>query len=173
MPLTRFAMHAQGEQVHVAAWPEGSYVTELASLSYAFEGRCYVVAASPYMTRADIPEGFELAGAIDDAFGLGADDQVINDGGSGVAGPDGRWLAGPVYGRPEIVCAEIDLQRIAEEQQVFDAAGHYNRPDVFSLSVDTEAKPPINWRAGPPEDAMDAPRPGHAPEDPTHPTAGK
>jgi len=68
MPLARFAMHAQGEQVHVAAWPEGTYITELASLAYAFEGRCYVVVASPFVTREDLPEDFELTAVLDEAF---------------------------------------------------------------------------------------------------------
>lgn len=145
MPLARFAMHALGEQVHVAAWPEGSHVTELASLSYAFEGRCYVIAASPWVTRADIPAEFELADAIDEAFGLSPADDVVNSGGSGIAGPDGRWVAGPVYGRPDIVCATIDLARIAEEQQVLDTAGHYNRPDVFRLNIDTRPRPAVRW----------------------------
>ncbi len=146
MPLARFAMHAQGEQIHVAAWPEGSYVTELASLTYAFEGRCFVIAASPFMTRADIPKDFELAGALAEAFEDQDGDGIINPGGSGVAGPDGRWVAGPVYGSEQLVLASIDLDRIAEEQQVLDTAGHYNRPDVFSLRVDRRARPPVTWR---------------------------
>jgi predicted amidohydrolase len=165
MPLARFAMHAQGEQIHVAAWPEGTYVTEMASLSYAFEGRCFVIAASPYMTRADLPCGFELEDVLGEAFGLG-DDDIINPGGSGVAGPDGRWLVGPVYGHATIVLAELDLARIAEEQQVFDAAGHYNRPDVFHLSVDTRANSPVRWRADRPEDAQEATYPGLSTDQP-------
>lgn len=152
MPLARFAMHAQGEQVHVAVWPEGSYVTELASCSYAFEGRCFVIAASPYMSRADIGDDVELADAIGDAFDLDATEDVINAGGSGVVGPDGRWVVGPVYGRPEIVCADIDLGRIAEEQQVLDTAGHYNRPDVFQLRIDASPRPPLQWSGEAPDD---------------------
>src|SRR4029453_2382769 len=112
MPLTRFAMHAKGEQIHVAAWPDADEVHHLASRHYAFEGRCYVVCVGSYTTAADLPEDFELA----DAMGV-ADDDVVLTGGSGIVGPDGRWLAGPVDGREGIVYAELDMARIGEEQQ--------------------------------------------------------
>lgn len=153
MPLARFAMHAQGEQIHVAAWPEGTYVTELASLAYAFEGRCYVIAASPFMTLADLPEDFELNDVLHEAFDDQDGEGVINPGGSGIAGPDGRWVTGPVYGSEQLVMAEIDLDKITEEQQVLDTAGHYNRPDVFSLHVDRRTKPPITWSVEPSSEA--------------------
>jgi nitrilase len=149
MPLARFALHARGEQVHVAAWPEGSYVTELASRSYAFEGRCYVVAASPFMRAADVPDDFELGEVMTAAFDEGMPEGVVNPGGSGVVGPDGQWIAGPVYGREELVFADIDLERIAEEQQVLDTAGHYNRPDVFNVTVDARPRSPLSWLGEP------------------------
>jgi nitrilase len=140
MPLTRFAMHAKGEQIHVAAWPDADEVHHLASRHYAFEGRCYVVCVGSYTTAADLPEDFELA----DAMGV-ADDDVVLTGGSGIVGPDGRWLAGPVDGREGIVYAELDMARIGEEQQALDAAGHYNRPDVFSLTVDERPRRQVEW----------------------------
>ena len=163
MPLTRFALHARGEQVHVAAWPEGSYVTELASRAYAFEGRCFVIAASPFMTVDDLPADFELSPAMAAAFDEGVPEGVINPGGSGVIGPDGQWIVGPVYGGEQIVYTEIDLGRIAEEQQVLDTAGHYNRPDVFSLSVDTRPRRPVSW-TGATDDGQAGDRPGPANE---------
>jgi nitrilase len=149
MPLARFALHGRGEQLHVAAWPEGSYVTELASRSYAFEGRCYVVAASPFMRLADVPDDFELRETMASAFEEGLPEGVINAGGSGVVGPDGQWVVGPVYGREELVFADIDIARVAEEQQVLDTAGHYNRPDVFSVTVDARPRFPLSWIGAP------------------------
>ena len=140
MPLTRFAMHAKGEQIHVAAWPDADEVHHLASRHYAFEGRCYVVCVGSYATASDLPDDFELA----DAMGVAGDD-ILLTGGSGIVGPDGRWLAGPVDGREEIVCAELDIARIAEEQQALDAAGHYNRPDVFRLTVDERPRRQVEW----------------------------
>ena len=143
MPLTRFAMHAKGEQIHVAAWPDVDDVHQLASRHYAFEGRCYVLCVGSYATARDLPADFELA----QAMGLTEDDELLV-GGSGIIGPDGSWVTEPVNGREAIVYGEIDLARIAEEQQALDAAGHYNRPDVFSLTVDERPRRQINWVRG-------------------------
>jgi nitrilase len=146
MPLTRFAMHAKGEQIHIAVWPDCDEVHHLASRHYAFEGRCYVLCVGAYATARDLPGDFELA----EAMGIAGDDQLLV-GGSGIIGPDGAWVAGPVDGREAVVCAEIDLARIAEEQQALDAAGHYNRPDVFRLTVDERPQPQVDWlRTGAP-----------------------
>jgi nitrilase len=143
MPLTRFAMHAKGEQVHVAVWPDADDVHHLASRHYAFEGRCYVLCVGSYATAEDLPADFELS----ETMGLSGGEELLV-GGSGIIGPDGSWLAGPVTGKEAIVYGEIDLARIAEEQQALDAAGHYNRPDVFNLTVDERPRRQVNWVRG-------------------------
>jgi len=145
MPLTRFAMHAQGEQVHVAAWPDVAEDHQLASRHYAFEGRCFVVAAGTYLTRDHMPADFELPDALAVAGDFGQPSDVIFPGGSGIVGPDGRWIAGPVFDAETIVYGEIDLARIGGEQQALDAAGHYNRPDVFQLTVDATPREQLRW----------------------------
>ncbi|MFN8185920.1 MAG: carbon-nitrogen hydrolase family protein [Gaiellales bacterium] len=136
MPLTRFALHALGEQVHVAAWPEGPDIHHLASRHYAFEGRCYVLCAASYLSLADLPADFELREVLGEAGDFGQADDVVIPGGSGIIGPDSTWVAGPLVGEAGIVYGEIDLGRIAQEQLALDSAGHYNRPDIFDLSVD-------------------------------------
>ena len=143
MPLTRFAMHAKGEQVHVAVWPDADDVHHLASRHYAFEGRCYVLCVGSYATAEDLPADFELS----EAMGLSGGEELLV-GGSGIIEPDGSWLAGPVTGQEAIVYGELDLARIAEEQQPLDAAGHYNRPDVFNLTVDERPRRQVNWVRG-------------------------
>jgi len=160
MPLGRFAMHAKGEQVHVAAWPEVPDIHHLASRHYAFEGRCYVICVGSYMTTEDLPADFELPEAMGAAGDFGQEAGVILPGGSGIIGPDGSWVAGPVEGKETIVYADIDLGRIAEEQQALDTVGHYNRPDIFQLSVDERPRPQVRWlgvdRAGGEPAASDA-----------------
>jgi nitrilase len=140
MPLARFAMHAKGEQVHVAVWPDAPENHHLASRSYAFEGRCFVVCAAGFLTLDDVPDDVPVRGVLEEI----AEDGVLLPGGSGVIGPDGAWIAGPVEGEA-LVVAEIDLERIAEEQQALDAAGHYHRPDVFRVVVDETARTPISF----------------------------
>jgi predicted amidohydrolase len=148
MPLVRFAMHAKAEQVHVAVWPEAVDVEHLASRHYAFEGRCFVLCVGGFLRIDDLPDGFELVEALE---ALGApirEDGVLFRGGSGVIGPDGQWIVGPAGCEETIVYAEIDLSKIAEEQQTFDAAGHYNRPDVFQVTIDERPHRQVNWLPG-------------------------
>jgi predicted amidohydrolase len=151
MPLARFAMHAKGEQIHVAAWPDLPEIHQVASRSYAFEGRCYVLCAGLYLPLDDVPADLEVRDALERVAADNPDPSLVLWGGSGILGPDGEWIAGPVVGREEIVYAEVDLDRIAAEQQALDAAGHYHRPDVFSVTVDETPRVPVTWRRGEPE----------------------
>lgn len=134
MPLPRHVLHAQGEQVHIAAWPHAGEIHQLASRHYAFEGRAYVLVAASYMTRAALPSDFELA---EDVAGA----EVLLDGGSAVIGPDASYLIEPVRGREELLVAELDLTRIAEEKLTLDVAGHYSRPDLFDVRVNRAPLP--------------------------------
>lgn len=145
MPLVRFAMHAKGEEVHVAAWPDTPESHHVASRHYAFEGRCFVICAASYLRASDVPEDFELRHLLREGIEVEGDEDEWMPGGSGIVGPDGSWLAGPVLGREEIITAEVDLDRIREEQQAMDAVGHYNRPDVFSLTVDERPRRHVTW----------------------------
>jgi nitrilase len=145
MPLARFAMHARSERIHVAAWPWGYELAHLASRHYAFEGRAFVLVAGGYMPTSAVPEGFELL----EAMRAGADpeggESVMLTGGSGVLGPDAEWIAGPVYNEETIVYADLELDHSVREQYAMDTVGHYNRPDIFSLSVDMRRRPHISW----------------------------
>ncbi len=150
MPLARFAMHAKGEQVHVAAWPDLPEIHHVASRSYAFEGRCYVLCAGMYLPLDAVPVEVEVREELARVAAENPDPSLVLWGGSGVLGPDGEWLAGPVAGREEILLAELDLDRIAAEQQALDTAGHYHRPDVFHVTVDETPREPVTWRRGDP-----------------------
>jgi predicted amidohydrolase len=62
---------------------------------------------------------------------------LVAGGGTCIIGPDGAVLAGPVFDREEILVADLDLDRIAEESLALDVTGHYNRPDIFEFRVRT------------------------------------
>ncbi|MGY3091260.1 nitrilase [Hymenobacter sp. UYAg731] len=126
MPPARQRLHESGEDIHVAAWPQLKEMNLVASRHYAFEGRCFVVAAGAIMHARDLPAELEPAGAL-----AGHPEALVLRGGSVIIGPDGTILAGPVYDEELILTAEIDLARIPEEQMTLDVAGHYARPDVF------------------------------------------
>lgn len=55
MPLARMAMHNSGEQIHIVAWPTVHDLHQLASRHYAFEARCFVLAAGLLMRGVDLP----------------------------------------------------------------------------------------------------------------------
>jgi nitrilase len=134
-PLSRQALHAQSEQIHVSAWPDVPEPHHLASRHYAFEGRCFVLCSGQFLTTDDVPS--ELL--ADYLKGVGPDapaEGVLFDGGSGIVGPDGNWVVEPVVGEATTIVATIDLGSLAGWSHDLDVAGHYARPDVFSLTVD-------------------------------------
>lgn len=146
MPLTRFAMHARREEIHVAVWPEMPEIHRMAARTYAFEGRCFVVSAGQYLARSMIPDDFEAPAAIEALADVySEEDDVLLPGGSGIVGPDGQWLAGPAGDEETIVYADLDLSSLPGEYQALDSAGHYNRPDIFQLTVDTRPRHGVRW----------------------------
>jgi nitrilase len=130
MPLARQAMHDSGEDLHVAAWPTVHEMHQVASRQYAFEGRCYVLAAGSISHGRDLPP--ELAA---DPSRVAGPDATVLRGGSAIIGPDGRYLAGPVYDEPTILLADLDLGRVREESMTLDVSGHYSRPDCLAFEV--------------------------------------
>jgi nitrilase len=148
MPLTRFAMHAKGEQIHVAAWPEvgDPELHRFCTRHYAFEGRCFALCVMGAKVGPEhLPDGFELADA------MGATDDFVDrepTGGTCVFAPDGTVVADSVAGEETIVYADLDLARIPEEQAALDVVGHYNRPDVFSFTVDERPHEPVTTVSG-------------------------
>jgi len=131
MPLSRAALYAQGEDLHVSVWPGGVHNTHDLPLFLAKEGRSYVIAVSGLMRAADVPEDMLAREQL-----MAGGDEFFANGGTAIAGPDGRFLVEPVVGREALVVAELDHARVREERQNFDLAGHYSRPDVTRLVVD-------------------------------------
>ncbi len=130
MPLARHVLHASGEDVHVAAWPQVKEMNLVASRSYAFEGRCFVIACGAIMKASDLPAELTPMPSL-----IGRPDALVLNGGTAIIGPDGAILAGPVYGEETIVVADLDLGRIDKESLTLDTAGHYHRPDIFDVRV--------------------------------------
>jgi predicted amidohydrolase len=102
---------------------------QVASRQYAFEGRCYVLAAGSLMRARSLPP--ELEPHPDRVT---SPDQWIVRGGSAIIGPDGRYVVEPTFDRSIIVMADLDLVRTREERMTLDVAGHYARDDALSLT---------------------------------------
>ena len=130
MPLARQAMHESREDLHVAAWPTGHEMHQVASRQYAFEGRCFVACAGSLMRASALPP--ELEAHPDRVTSPSA---FVMRGGSAIIAPNGRYLAGPVYEEPCILQATLDLAEIRAESMALDVTGHYSRPDCFEFGV--------------------------------------
>ncbi|MET1051795.1 MAG: carbon-nitrogen hydrolase family protein [Mycetocola sp.] len=134
-PLARQALHAQNEELHVAAWPDMTEAHSVAARSYALEGRCFVISAAQILATTDLPT--ELLGAFRAGVGPGAPTEgFLFDGGSSIAAPDGSWALAPVHGQSGLLVVTLDLEDRYRESADLDVAGHYARPDVFTLAVD-------------------------------------
>ena len=130
MPLTRQTMHNSGEHIHVAVWPKVHEMLQIATRSYAFEGRCYAVGVGQIMRVKDIPDELNLPPELQDK-----PDHMLLNGGSCVVGPDGHYVLEPQWDKEGVFIAEVDLNRCIEERLALDVTGHYQRNDVFELSV--------------------------------------
>jgi len=108
-PLLRHALAIKGEQVHIGVWPKGAHLdqaTDLLSRSHALESQVYVLVSCGLLSPEDVPDDFPLKGRT-----------LWNvNGGSGIIGPDGKYLAGPVYNEETILYAEIDTRCISSEK---------------------------------------------------------
>ena len=130
MPPARQALHVSGEDVHVAVFPTVHETHQIASRHYAFEGRCFVLAAGLLMKARDLPA--ELVAGTD----LEASpEKLLLRGGSCIVAPDGSFVVEPVFDEEQIIVAELDLTLINKEKMTLDVSGHYSRPDVFDFEI--------------------------------------
>ncbi len=129
MPALRLAMYAKGISLYCAPTVDDREIWQASMRHIAYEGRTFVLSACQFLTRADCPPHYECI------QGDAPETELIR-GGSVIVGPLGEVLAGPVYGGEAVLTADIDLDDTIRGKYDLDVAGHYARPDVFSLTVD-------------------------------------
>jgi nitrilase len=140
LPLARASLYAQGENVHLALWPGSTKNTEHITRFIARESRSYVMSVSGVLRRDDIPETTPHAALLQERL-----PDVLANGGTCVAGPDGAWVVEPVADCEQVVLATAHHHRILEERQNFDVMGHYARPDVLQLTVHRERQTAVHF----------------------------
>ncbi len=131
IPLARTALYSQGEDLHVAVWPGGIHNTRDITRWIALEARSYVISVSGLMRRDDLGEGAAWRDAVREAS-----PEVLANGGSCIAGPDGEWVIPPAGCEERLLVATLDHRRVLEERHNFDISGHYGRPDVLRMEAD-------------------------------------
>ena len=137
--LARFALVAQGEQVHAANYPgqpagdeanhDIRHTIEIRSAAHSFEGKVFTIAACSVFTQ----EIADLLGDTEEKKRMVGKGSI---GLSGIFGQNGKLLADPLDPNEEgMVIAEIDIEQIIEAKLHHDIAGNYNRFDVLSLNI--------------------------------------
>lgn len=132
MPLLRTAMYAKGVELYCAPTVDDRDTWLPTMRHVALEGRCFVLSACQYLTRADCPPDYAAVQGDDPKA-------VLIRGGSCIVGPLGQVLAGPCFDGERILTADLDPGEIARGKYDFDVVGHYARPDVFRLYVNEQA----------------------------------
>ena len=136
MPALRLSMYARGINLWCAPTVDEREIWQASMRHIAYEGRCFVLCACQYFTRADCPPDYNCIQGNDPGT------ELIR-GGSVIISPLGEVLAGPVQGREAILTADIDPADILRGKYDLDATGHYARPDVFTLTVNTQPQPAV------------------------------
>lgn len=131
MPQARHALYADGEDVHLSLWPGSRALTTDITRFIAMEGRVWSLAVGGVLHFDDLPAEFPLRGAI-----MASGEASPFDGGTAAAAPGGAWVLEPASGGTMVSMVDVDLTAVRRERLTFDPAGHYARPDVFSVSVD-------------------------------------
>jgi nitrilase len=137
MPQLRLAMYAQGIELYCAPTVDDREAWPGTMRHIALEGRCFVLSACQFARRSDYPDDYPV-----EADGPEA---VLIGGGSMIVDPLGQVLAGPARDGEAVLVADLDLAAIDRAVLDLDVVGHYARPDIFRLDVDTRPKPPVRF----------------------------
>ena len=126
MPLARYALYSQGVEIYIAPTYDSGDAWIGTLQHIAREGRCWVV---------DFPDRERV---------YPDPNEWVNGGDSVVIAPGGDIVAGPLRKEEGILCCEIDMARTATAKRALDVVGHYSRPDIFTLHVDTRPQSPVD-----------------------------
>lgn len=137
MPLARYALYAQGVEIYIApTYDSGDgWIGSLQHI--AREGCCWVVGCGNLLKGSDIPADFPERSSL-----YPDEDEWVNPGDSIVIAPGGEIVAGPMNKEAGILYHQLDVEKVAIAKRTFDVAGHYSRPDIFQLHVNTQAQTP-------------------------------
>ena len=140
MPLPRAALYGQGEDLHVAVWPGSDHNTKDITRFIARESRSFVISVSSLMKKSNFPSETPHVDEI-----IKNAPEILVNGGSCIAGPDGEWILEPVINKEGIFYETLDFSRVLEERQNFDVVGHYSRPDITKLNINRERQSTVSF----------------------------
>jgi nitrilase len=128
MPMLRMAMYAKGVSLYCVPTADDRETWLPTMRHIALEGRCFVLSTCQVIKRGAFPADYRCSISDDP-------DALLMRGGAVIISPLGEVLAGPVFDQETLLIADLDMEELSRAKFDFDVAGHYARPDVFSLSV--------------------------------------
>ena len=140
MPLARYTLYSQGINLYAAPTYDESTTWQATLRHIGREGRTYVIGCCMAYTKASVLDALPELAPYYESVG-----EWVNSGNSTIVDPDGTVLAGPLHQAEGILYAEVDPKKLQGTKWNLDVAGHYARPDVFSLSVQKSPNPIIHW----------------------------
>ncbi len=135
MPLARMAMYHHGVDIYLAPTADARDTWQATMRHIACEGRCFVLGCNQFVTRDMYPK--DLPGIEE----LENQSEIMCRGGSVIVSPMGKVLAGPLFDREGVLVTELDMAEVVRSKMDFDVIGHYARPDVFQLTIQSQPPP--------------------------------
>jgi aliphatic nitrilase len=139
-PLARYALMADGEEIHAAQFP-GSMVGKVfadqidaAIRHHAAEAGCFVVNATGWL-RDDQVSALAPDEARRKALRGGCHTAIVS--------PEGQYLADPLTHGEGMVVADMDMAIVLKRKRMMDSIGHYARPELLSLNLDDRPTAPV------------------------------